>query len=102
MAQSKQIALSHPDQVDAFDAVKEQIKADVEDLDEEVREWAGEVTDGEAVRIACEAYRGNLSFRVGEAVSQDPNLSDSKRAESEEVQSVIERILRRIGISGWF
>lgn len=102
MAQNKQIALSHPDQVDAFEGVKEQIKADVEDLDEEVREWAGEVTDGEAVRIACEAYRGNLSFTIEEASIPDPNLSDSKPSESEKVESTIERILRRIGLSRWF
>ena len=68
MTETKQIALSDDRQVTALEMAKEQVAEDVDAIDDDLRIWGDEPTDGEIIRVLADAYTGRLSIESSDVV----------------------------------
>lgn len=67
MTEQKVITLLNAEQQAAFEDAAAAIQADADDTDLDVKTYGGDVTAGDIVRVACEAYTGSVDFGGGEA-----------------------------------
>ena len=75
MADQLSVGLTRPDQVEAFDDVRDLVAQDVDEGVIDADTWGDGVPDGDVVRVLAEAYRGTLdvdSDALGD-VAADPD-----------------------------
>lgn len=60
----KNIALTQDQQKEAYQKARAEVKDDIDAGAVDARQWSGDPTDGEVVRVLAEAYTGTLEFGV--------------------------------------
>lgn len=62
-----QIALTSLDQVNAFDNATKAVQSDYQAGIVDGRDWGGDLTEGEVIRVLAEAYTGELEIESDRA-----------------------------------
>lgn len=66
MSDQLSVAATREEQIDVVEDAFELVEEDVQKGRVDARTWAGDVTDGEKLRILSAAYCGRLEFDGGE------------------------------------